>query len=407
MSDGDWRYGGDNPQGRGRRRADGQPSDPYGQSSSSHGQQPAHDQDPGPQQQDVYGQQQPQPQQPGYGGKGTGSQNQQGYGQQQYGQPGQQAQQRGAATSGQPGYGQQDPSSGYAPPQAPAPQVAATRRAGADPRRGSAAPPRAPVRRWCRARSSTRTRSRRPLIATPRPAPRAPYVDDGWGGTTGAADARLCRAGQRRLGRRRVTTPIPRLAQHPALARPLRRRRPRPVRPGPVRPGPVWAGRSVRAGRRVRPGRRRRLGRGGRVLRRRAPAPPRRQAAGLGPAVRPARHPEPVRRLRLRRLLVLQEQVRPRPRLPRRRAARGPRTRSPVDVKRGATGADIANVAVHRRRGQERAGVPQRGEPEPGLHRHHRRHLRRLSADLRFQRGAGAVEEVEPVRRLPDRRDAA
>ena len=60
MSDGDWRYGGDAPQGRGRRRADAQPSDPYEQ-DPSYGQQGQQGQQQwgggyGPQQ---FGQQQP------------------------------------------------------------------------------------------------------------------------------------------------------------------------------------------------------------------------------------------------------------------------------------------------------------------------------------------------------------
>ncbi|MEZ0113941.1 UPF0755 protein [Catenulispora sp. EB89] len=109
MSDGDWRYGGDAPQGRGRRRADAQPSDPYGQDPSSYDQE-----------QDQQGQQGQQ--QSGYDrgyGRQQGSYGQQGYGQQQgaygqqpgYGQPGQQGQQAGQAPQGQAGqqdqYGQQ------------------------------------------------------------------------------------------------------------------------------------------------------------------------------------------------------------------------------------------------------------------------------------------------------------
>jgi len=106
MSDGDWRYGGDAPQGRGRRRADAQPSDPYGQDPSydqqgqTGQQQPGYDRGYGQQQQGSYGQQQ----------GSYGQQGQQGYGQQRgYGQ--QQGQSGQGGQGGQPGqqrgYGQQ------------------------------------------------------------------------------------------------------------------------------------------------------------------------------------------------------------------------------------------------------------------------------------------------------------
>ncbi|MBS2539458.1 endolytic transglycosylase MltG [Catenulispora sp. NF23] len=127
MSDGDWRYGGDAPQGRGRRRADAQPSDPQGQDPSQgqqeqqqSGQDRAYGQQQGSygQQGQGYGQQQ---QQGAYGQRGYGQQGQQqppsqpgqpsqqpGYGQQQgYGQQGQQ---------GQQGYGQQAPQGQQPPP---------------------------------------------------------------------------------------------------------------------------------------------------------------------------------------------------------------------------------------------------------------------------------------------------
>ncbi|MEY9927711.1 UPF0755 protein [Catenulispora sp. GP43] len=100
MSDGDWRYGGDAPQGRGRRRADAQPSDPYGQ-DPSYGQQ-------GQQQ----GQQQGRQSGPdrGYGQQqgSYGQQGQQGYGQQQ-GSQGQQGYDQSGQQQGQRGYSQQDP----------------------------------------------------------------------------------------------------------------------------------------------------------------------------------------------------------------------------------------------------------------------------------------------------------
>jgi peptidoglycan lytic transglycosylase G len=112
MSDGDWRYGGDAPQGRGRRRADAQPSDPneqdpsYGQQEQAGQRQSGYDRGYGQQQQQgSYGQQGQQ----GYGQQQGQPGRQRGYGQQeqqgQGGQAGQPGQQRGY---GQPaGYGGQ------------------------------------------------------------------------------------------------------------------------------------------------------------------------------------------------------------------------------------------------------------------------------------------------------------
>lgn len=118
MSDGDWRYGGDAPQGRGRRRAaDGQqqPSDPYAQ-DQSYGQQGQPSQPSQPGRQRGYGQQ------GSYNQQGYGQQSPQGYGQQQgsYGQQQQQGRGYGQSGSGQqaqygqqqPGYGQQVPQQG-------------------------------------------------------------------------------------------------------------------------------------------------------------------------------------------------------------------------------------------------------------------------------------------------------
>jgi UPF0755 protein len=114
MSDGDWQYGGDAPQGRGRRRADAQPSDPNEQDPSSYGQQQQGQQGQQQSGQDRgYGQQQGS-----YGQQGYGQQQQGAYGQQQgYGQQGQQAQQGQAGQ--QRGYGQQQRGYGQQAQQVP------------------------------------------------------------------------------------------------------------------------------------------------------------------------------------------------------------------------------------------------------------------------------------------------
>ena len=128
MSDGDWRYGGDAPQGRGRRRADAQPSDPYEQDPSSYDQQQGQQ---GQQQSGYdrgYGQQQGS-----YGQQGYGQQQQGAYGQQPgYGQQGQQGQQAPQPPQGQAGqqdqYGQQrgygQQQRGYGQPGQPGQQAA-------------------------------------------------------------------------------------------------------------------------------------------------------------------------------------------------------------------------------------------------------------------------------------------
>ncbi|MBW8803618.1 MAG: endolytic transglycosylase MltG [Catenulisporales bacterium] len=174
MSDGDW-YGSDASQGRGRRRAAGQPpSDPHGQSPSDGqpGQEPSYERG--------YGRQQPQPsydqygQQPGYGDQRGYAQPQYGQGQQsrpaQYGQNGQYGQQPGYQQPGhqQPGYGQ-PAQPGYPQPQAPAAPSAPTAPVAApagvpDPRRGRRAAPRGG-----------------PKVVQSEVVD--PYADDGWGDT--------------------------------------------------------------------------------------------------------------------------------------------------------------------------------------------------------------------------------
>ena len=218
MSDGDWRYGGDAPQGRGRRRADAQPSDPYGQ-DPSYGQQSqqvpqqsGYDRGYG-RQQGSYGQQgygQPQQgshgggQQPGYGQQGQ-AQNQQaqnqpgqqrGYGQQQgYGQgqqvppqggargyggqqPPQQQQYGQQAQQGyqQPGYGQQQAQPGYG-------QQAAQPGAGSRGRRAARPGPKVVQSEVI---DPYAQQSQDPYGGTTTAAD--PYADDGWGDTGSTSD---------------------------------------------------------------------------------------------------------------------------------------------------------------------------------------------------------------------------
>ena len=180
MSDGDWRYGGDTPQGRGRRRADEQPSDPYGQSPSQGG-RPGYEQGYG--QQGSYGQGQ-QGQQASYGQRGYGGQpgQQPGYGQPQYGQQG-----PGPSGYQQPGYGQPT-QQGYAQPAQP--QVPPR----GPPQFPSQAPPQASSqggRGGRRAAPRTGPKVVQSEVIDPYAQPQAPaqpqtgdpYADDGWGST--------------------------------------------------------------------------------------------------------------------------------------------------------------------------------------------------------------------------------
>jgi UPF0755 protein len=221
MSDGDWRYGGDSPQGRGRRRADGQPSDPYGQDPSygqqgqgqgqqgqqvpqqsgydrgygqqqgsygQQGQQGSYGQQQGQQQgshgqqgqqaqQGQYGQQQGYGQQAGYGAQpGQGAQR--GYGQQQQQQYGQQVpEQQGYQ---QPGYGQQA-AQGYGQPQAAAPSAG---------QRGRRAAPRSgPKVVQSEVIDPYAQQSQDPYGGAPASAPADSYADDGWGDTGSASSS--------------------------------------------------------------------------------------------------------------------------------------------------------------------------------------------------------------------------
>ena len=406
MSDGDWRYGGDAPQGRGRRRADAQPSDPYGRirrtasrssrassspgttraTDSSSGLRPAGQQGYGQQQQGSYGQQgyaqgqQGQQASPGSsqdGSADTGSRQrvrrsaQAQPGPQAQGQPGssaarparlrrsaaagrQQSQLRPAAPQGQQ-YGQQQAQPGYQQPHRLRPA------AGRQPGRGRhARPPCRPARsegRPERGHRPLRAAAQDPYGAGGGTATAADsYGDDGWGDTGAAAPGegyaeQAGGLGRGRPGAGRAALPGDAAA---AAGAPPRRSTPRAVttRPATTR-------------------RRRRLERR-RVLRGPVAAAPGWQAARLGAPVRARRHPELVRRLHVRRLLVLQGQVRSRPRLHRRGDLRGEREGAGGRPARCDRSADRERV-VHRRSREERAGVCRRGEPESEPDRHHRR----------------------------------